>query len=95
MLPEVKADPEQLKEVLVNLMINACESMTRSRSGNIEIREETAVGITSEALAVIRVTDDGPGIPENIRQKIFEPFFTTRITSYNVCYTKLLRTPSG
>ena len=75
-LPEIDADPEQLKEVLVNLMVNACEAI--EKGGTIVIHEENSITPSGGGVAVIRVSDDGPGIPEAIRQKVFEPFFTTK-----------------
>ncbi|UCF93109.1 MAG: histidine kinase [Desulfobacterales bacterium] len=75
-LPEIAVDPEQLKEVLVNLVVNACEAM--DRGGSITIREEEAWESPSKRVAVIRVRDSGPGIPDAIREKIFQPFFTTK-----------------
>ena len=75
-LPAIDADPDQLKEVLVNLMINACEAM--GSGGRIDIHE----GITADGAvprqAEIRVCDDGPGIPAAATQKVFDPFFTTK-----------------
>jgi signal transduction histidine kinase len=74
-LPEVSLDPEQLKEVLVNLIINACEAM--GNGGRITIRETVASEPGGET-AVIHVSDNGPGIPENLAEKVFQPFFTTK-----------------
>jgi signal transduction histidine kinase len=75
-LPEIDADPEQLKEVLVNLMVNACEAI--EKGGTIVIHEDVALTPSNGSVAVIRVSDDGPGISEATRQKVFEPFFTTK-----------------
>ena len=75
-LPEIDLDPEQLKEVLVNLMVNACEAI--EKGGNIVIHEDNTMTQSDGRVAVIRVSDDGPGIPEAIRQRVFEPFFTTK-----------------
>ncbi len=75
-LPEVDGDPEQLKEVLVNLIVNACEAM--GDGGRILISEEEGVTEPMGRVAVIRVSDNGPGIPETLREKIFQPFFTTK-----------------
>ena len=75
-LPEIDADPEQLKEVLVNLMVNACEAI--EKGGNIVIHEDKNTTPSGESVAIIRVSDNGPGIPAAIRQKVFEPFFTTK-----------------
>jgi len=75
-LPEIDADPEQLKEVLVNLVVNACEAM--ERGGSIVIEEEEVPRPAGGRMAVIRVSDNGPGIAESIRDKVLQPFFTTK-----------------
>jgi signal transduction histidine kinase len=75
-LPVVQADPDRLKEVLVNIMVNACEAM--KGGGAMVIREERAVDPAFGQVAVVRIRDNGPGIAENLRAKIFEPFFTTK-----------------
>ena len=76
LLPEIQADPEQLKEVLVNLIINACEAM--AQGGSIVIQEEEDFESPSGRVAVIRLKDNGPGIPESIHDNIFQPFFSTK-----------------
>ena len=70
------ADPDQLKEVLVNLVINACEAM--ERGGRIKIEELVSRGPGGRREALIRVCDNGPGIPAALHEKVFEPFFTTK-----------------
>jgi signal transduction histidine kinase len=75
-LPEVAADPDQLKEVLVNLVINACEAL--GRGGKIRIEELVSRGTDGKHETLIRVCDNGPGIPEALHEKVFEPFFTTK-----------------
>jgi len=75
-LPEVKVDPERLKEVLVNIIENACEAMRGG--GTMIIREEQGLDADLGAVVFIRLSDSGPGIPESIRCKVFEPFFTTK-----------------
>jgi signal transduction histidine kinase len=75
-LPEIDADPEQLKEVFVNLVVNACEAM--ERGGSIVIREQEIITPSEGRIAVIRVSDNGPGIPESIRARVLLPFFTTK-----------------
>lgn len=75
-LPEVQADPDQLREVLVNLMINACEAM--GRGGMIVVSEDVAFVENVGRVAVIRVSDNGPGIPRSILDKVFQPFFSTK-----------------
>ncbi|MEW5725588.1 MAG: ATP-binding protein [Thermodesulfobacteriota bacterium] len=75
-LPECPADPEQIKEALMNLIFNACEAI--ADGGSIEIREQVREVGRSERELVIRVIDDGPGIPDSAKDKIFEPFFSAK-----------------
>jgi signal transduction histidine kinase len=76
LLPETKIDPERLKEVLVNIIENACEAM--KGGGTITIRETRGIDSGLDHAAFIRLSDSGPGIPDSIRGKVFEPFFTTK-----------------
>jgi signal transduction histidine kinase len=75
-LPEIMADPEQLREVLVNLVVNACEAMVGG--GELTIREEEGEDVDLGRVAVIQVSDTGPGIPEAIQEQVFQPFFSTK-----------------
>ena len=75
-LPEIQGDPEQLKEVLVNLMENACEAM--EGGGQIIIEEEQAVQEPFGRVVLIRLKDNGSGIQKSLQPKIMEPFFTTK-----------------
>jgi signal transduction histidine kinase/mono/diheme cytochrome c family protein len=70
-LPVIDADPYGLEEVLDNLLENALQSAPR----NSEVRVEVEPG---DEAVLIRVRDEGPGIPPEARARIFEPFFTTR-----------------
>jgi two-component system, LuxR family, sensor kinase FixL len=68
---EIDADPDQIKQVLLNLLYNALDAM--EETGTISI------GSTTTATTVqIRIHDTGPGIPEQVRSRIFDPFFTTK-----------------
>ncbi len=75
-LPEVWADPDQLKEVLVNLLTNACEAM--GSGGSIIIQEGETFLQSIGQVVTIQVSDNGPGIPESIQDKVFQPFFSTK-----------------
>jgi signal transduction histidine kinase len=74
-LPLLPADPDQLKEVLINLLVNACEIMTNG--GVIRIEEEEGQGDAGGDVT-IRVMDNGPGIPKDLQDKVFQPFFSTK-----------------
>jgi signal transduction histidine kinase len=75
-LPPVQLDPEQLKEVIINIIINACEAM--GQGGAIVIHEKALMEQEKIRSAVIRMSDNGPGIPDAMLSKIMEPFFTTK-----------------
>jgi two-component system NtrC family sensor kinase len=75
-LPQVFADPHQLQQVLLNLVINAEQAMLSANGrGSLVIR--TWHNSDDDAV-VIEVNDDGPGVPVDMRTKIFDPFFTTK-----------------
>jgi two-component system NtrC family sensor kinase len=75
-LPQVFADPHQLQQVLLNLVINAEQAMLSAHGhGTIVVRTWHDGANDS---VVLEVNDDGPGIPEETRTKIFDPFFTTK-----------------
>lgn len=75
-LPEILADAEQIKEVLVNLVMNACEAM--GKGGRITISEDESFYRPLKRVAVIRISDTGPGIPAPTREKVFQPFYSTK-----------------
>ncbi|NTW64413.1 MAG: GAF domain-containing protein, partial [Chlorobiaceae bacterium] len=75
-LPPVPCVIDQINQVLLNLMVNsahAIQSQQRTSKGKISIRT------WSDRRSVFcSVADDGPGIPEEIREHVFNPFFTTK-----------------
>ena len=75
-LPDIDADPDQLHQVFVNLLINAQQEMT-TWSGERRIYIETRHDKIKHKVT-IRFQDTGPGIPENLRERIFDPFYTTK-----------------
>ena len=75
-LPEMGCDPEQLKEVLVNLILNSCEVMVNG--GNIIIQEGKGQVAPLGPVAFLKLGDSGPGVSASVRDKIFQPFFSTK-----------------
>jgi two-component system NtrC family sensor kinase len=75
-LPQVLADPHQIQQVLLNLIINAEHAML-SANGRGSLVVRSWHDIDRESVAV-EVNDDGPGIPHDVKSKIFDPFFTTK-----------------
>jgi len=71
-LPNIQADPAQLREVFVNLMTNAAEAM--EGGGSLTITTSSA----EDEMIKIAFQDTGCGIPEQNLSKIFTPFFTTK-----------------
>jgi PAS domain S-box-containing protein len=69
----VTADPEMLRELLLNLVINACQASWRDAPEPVRVHLSVAAGACH-----IEVLDRGPGIDPAIRGRIFEPFFTTK-----------------
>ncbi|MGH8998574.1 MAG: HAMP domain-containing sensor histidine kinase, partial [Acidimicrobiia bacterium] len=71
----VEADEARLGQALMNLVVNAATHTGPSTRVLVEARVDDAGGDHSVCFAV---TDDGPGIPEALRERVFEPFVTTR-----------------
>jgi signal transduction histidine kinase len=77
--PQIRADPQQLKQVLINLVQNAAEAA--GPNGVVTLRTRTRIprrGQRGEAEVLIEIEDTGPGIPPDVQARIFDPFFTTK-----------------
>ncbi|NTV60999.1 MAG: PAS domain S-box protein [Chlorobiaceae bacterium] len=75
-IPSVPCVPDEINQVLLNLIVNsahAIQSQFRSEKGRIGIKTWSESGKVHCSVA-----DDGPGMPEEIRDRIFNPFFTTK-----------------
>lgn len=78
-LPPVQCDPGQVEQVLLALMINAIDAMPHG--GNLWVN----TGLSDDGSEIVlRVRDDGSGIPPEILTRIFEPFLTTKETGKGV-----------
>jgi two-component system cell cycle sensor histidine kinase/response regulator CckA len=86
--PSVRADKSQIETAIMNLAINARDALLSSKgTGTVKIRsarlsqaEAQAAGYPAAPgeMALIEVSDDGPGIAPEVISKIFDPFFTTK-----------------
>jgi C4-dicarboxylate-specific signal transduction histidine kinase len=75
-LPVMRADADQLHQVVTNLLLNAQQAMM-DRPGRRRLRIATSFDSARDEIRLV-VDDTGPGVPKELRAKIFEPFFTTK-----------------
>jgi PAS domain S-box-containing protein len=83
---EVRADPGQIEQVLMNLCLNARDAMPEggtltiaTANDHVTVTEAAArAGLSPGNYVLLTVSDTGPGIPASVRPHIFEPFFTTK-----------------
>lgn len=73
----LKADPTLIKQIVMNLIINAIQAFEKSTL-TMEERKIIVTTGNKEDSVYVRVSDNGPGIPEEIQQRIFDPFYSTR-----------------
>lgn len=72
-LPPITADPQQLRQVFLNILVNACEAMPKG--GKIIVRTSY---LKDEEKVHVEIEDTGMGIDKEVLDKIFDPFFTTK-----------------
>jgi PAS domain S-box-containing protein len=91
-LPRIKADPGQIEQILINLIVNARDAilLKEDSSGEKKIIIQTGqtfldesyvarhMGSSTGYYTIFSVSDDGIGMTEEVKQQIFEPFFTTK-----------------
>jgi len=75
-MPELWIDGDQIAQVLTNLILNASQAVS-SISGERRVRISSSYRKKAGEV-VIKVIDNGPGVPKEIASRIFEPFFTTK-----------------
>jgi CheY-like chemotaxis protein len=78
-MPPIPLDRAQMQQVLVNLTINAAQAIRESgRPGTLRIAAATATYADGDPIVRIEVTDDGPGVPPELRDRLFKPFATNK-----------------
>lgn len=76
-----EADPQQLKQVLINLVQNAAESI--AQNGQIILRARSSMARVSgryRPVVILETEDNGKGIPAEVQKRLFDPFFSTKDT---------------
>jgi signal transduction histidine kinase len=76
MLPEIRVDPMQLEQALVEIVSNALDAMPQG--GRLRIGASLNGDGAGPAEVSIEIADTGPGIPDQVLPSVCEPFFTTR-----------------
>jgi signal transduction histidine kinase len=72
-LPGVLADPSQLEQVFLNICLNAVQAMS-GRPGLLRVDSRRG----EAGQVIVKIADNGPGIPADLREQLFKPFFTTK-----------------
>jgi len=89
-LPEVMGSQENLERVFLNLFMNAIHAVCKKGKVIVE-----TCSLPSQSMVEIKITDDGPGIPKDLRKRIFEPFYTTKEggtgLGLNICQSLILQ----
>ena len=75
-LPLIRGDRVQLQQVILNLIVNAVQAMSRLSEGHRELRVSTAQTPSGDVLVEVR--DSGPGLPPDTLEQLFEAFYTTK-----------------
>jgi two-component system NtrC family sensor kinase len=70
-LPDLTADPSQVRQVLVNLLVNAVQAMPEGGRLEVQTRSEAEH-------VIVAITDTGVGMSADVRKRLFTPFFTTK-----------------
>ena len=92
-LPPVHADPGQLQQIIMNLVINGAEAIPENQKGTVTVRtaveelnaqsiqrDYAAAEIQPGRYIAIEVEDTGIGMDDEVKSRIFDPFFTTKFT---------------
>ena len=75
-LPRALGDRVQLQQVMLNLLLNACEAVSSKRSGERMLTVSTA--LDGDGLLLTSIADRGSGIPSDMADRLFDAFFTTK-----------------
>ncbi len=87
--PRILGDPRSLEQVFINLISNAVEAMSKT-GGTLAVKISLGDVVGNRQHVVVDISDNGPGIPDDIRERLFEPFVTNspRGTGLGLAITK-------
>ncbi|MEE9205487.1 MAG: ATP-binding protein [Acidimicrobiia bacterium] len=74
-LPPIKADKSRVQQIVLNLLTNAYQALDSPEVKDPTIRVRT---LQHDNSVLLRISDNGPGVPEETADRIFDPFFTTK-----------------
>ena len=78
---DINIDPQQIKQVLLNLIQNAADSIGRDGTVTLRARrDEKRLNDRQTEVVILEVSDTGKGIPPEVEKRLFDPFFTTKDT---------------
>ncbi len=80
-LPAIEGDPHQLRQLFTNLLSNAYEALNGAGTVTLSayhVPVDAHDPLSTTPTIVVDISDDGPGVPEDLRDRIFSPFFTTK-----------------
>lgn len=91
-LPDTSVDPQQLKQVFLNLFLNAADALPDGGAITVRTRNDAQT-----QTIVIQLQDTGKGIPDELIDKVFQPFFTTKVkgTGLGLAVSKRLVEDNG
>jgi len=92
--PPIKGDPRSLEQVFTNLISNAVDAMAKQGGGTLAIKVAPLNVIPNLPQVEVTITDNGPGMPDEIRDHLFEPFVSNnpRGTGLGLAITKQIVT---
>jgi len=76
-LPSINGDPRALEQVFTNLISNAIDAMSQN-GGTLAVHVNPDHSLPNRPQVEVSVSDNGPGIPDEIKERMFEPFVTTK-----------------
>lgn len=89
-LPQIYIDVGQIHQVLLNLFINSADVFAEFKNGEGAIRVKAVIS-DEKKMIVVTVSDNGPGIAEDVLSKLFEPHITTKKTGHGLGLSNCLR----